>query len=77
MQNEKTEGFQKTLKELSGQDFLGFGLNEISYIRAMGGPAQGTFGLYAANGQLLAVQDSPRTAFSLAINNNLMPVTVH
>ena len=65
------------LKQITAHDFLGLGLNEVGYIRAMKNAAQTVYGLYAANGQLLGVQDSARTAFNMALNNNITPITVH
>jgi hypothetical protein len=68
----------KILRNLSQQDFLGFGLDHIGYIRPYEDEKhKGGYALYAANGALLSVQETLDVIIMLAHHNDLHPVTVH
>lgn len=65
------------LRNLSAQDFRAFGSEFIAYIRPVTVEKRQAFGLYAADGKLLALQDSGDLAALLARHNGLEPVMVH
>jgi hypothetical protein len=65
------------LKDLSTQDFLRIGVNEIAYVRPMAvqGGSQ-SVGIYAADGTKLGVTESKAHALEALRNNDLMLVTL-
>lgn len=76
MKNELIED-EKTLellKELSHQDFLDVGLNQVAYIKCSDNE---NFSIHAADGSQISVMDSYDTAIAAIRVNDLFPVTVH
>ena len=76
------------LKELSIQDFLDVGLNQVAYIRCLeksnldnnDGSSNDnckSFAIYAADGSQISVMDSYDTAIAAIRINDLFPVTLH
>lgn len=68
------------IQELSVQDFLDVGLNQIAYIRQMKGEEQEAEQLYvvhAADGSQISVMDSYDRAVAAIRVNDLMPITLH
>lgn len=80
------------LKELSIQDFLDVGLNQVAYIRCLekstlnsssDAPLSSSdnecksFAIYAADGSQISVMDSYDTAIAAIRINDLFPVTLH
>ena len=62
------------LKELTIQDFLDVGLNQVAYIRS---DDEESFSVHAADGSQISVMDSYDTAIAAIRVNDLFPVTVH
>ena len=67
----------ETLKELSIQDFLDIGLNQVAYIRCLDDDVQDSYVVYAADGSQISVMDSYDTAVAAIRINDLFPVTLH
>ena len=62
------------LKELSMQDFLSVGMDQVAYIRCL---EDDNFSIHAADGSQISVMDSYDTAIATIRVNDLFPVTVH
>lgn len=62
------------LKRLSPQEFLGVGMDQIAYIRPVGGSG---FSIHAADGTQLTIVSSYNDAVLAARTNDLYPVTLH
>ena len=62
------------LKELTIQDFLDVGLNQVAYIKCDNAES---FSVHAADGSQISVMDSYDTAVAAIRVNDLFPVTVH
>lgn len=68
------------LKELSLQDFLDVGLDQVAYIRCLDTKAkdeEAAYAVYAADGSQISVMDSYDTAIAAIRINDLFPVTLH
>ncbi len=68
------------LKELSTQDFLDVGLNQVAYIRRLETiekQADNIYAVYAADGSQISLMDSYETAVNAIRINDLFPVTLH
>ncbi len=68
------------LKELSLQDFLNVGLNQIAYVRCEKSDesdADNSYVVYAADGSQISVMDSYDTAMAAIHINDLLPVTLN
>lgn len=65
------------LKELSIQDFLNVGLDQVAYIKRIEGKSEDSFAVHAADGSQISVMDSYDTALASVKVNDLFPVTVH
>lgn len=73
------------LKELSTQDFLDVGLNQVAYIRRVEAlqdeqlkeGADKVYAVYAADGSQISLMDSYETAVNAIRINDLFPVTLH
>lgn len=62
------------LKELTIQDFLDVGLDQVAYIRRADDQS---FSVHAADGSQISVMDTYDTAVAAIRVNDLFPVTVH
>ncbi len=68
------------LKELSLQDFLDVGLNQVAYIRrleTLETQEGNSYAVYAADGSQISLMDSYETAVDAIRINDLFPVTLH
>ena len=68
------------LKELTIQDFLDVGLDQVAYIKRIdnsGDDAQGIYAVHAADGSQISVMDSYDMALSTIRGHDLFPVPVH
>ncbi|HRQ60410.1 MAG TPA: DUF1150 family protein [Alphaproteobacteria bacterium] len=68
---------RSALKNLSHQDFLNFGVQQIAYIKPIKLDEGKGYAIHAADGTALSVMDSLDGAITLARHNNLYPVTIH
>ena len=62
------------LKELTIQDFLDVGLDQVAYIKCADDKS---FSVHAADGSQISVMDTYDTAVAAIRVNDLFPVTVH
>ncbi len=65
------------LKSLSTQDFLGFGVQNVAYVRQVKVDEKTAWSIHAADGTPLSVMDDLEVALALIRHNELEPVTVH
>jgi hypothetical protein len=72
--NHKPEQIREMLQQLTVQDFLNVGLNQVAYIRPARG---GEYSVYAADGSLLSLAESFDMAIAAVRHNDMQPVTVH
>ncbi|MBI2256297.1 MAG: DUF1150 family protein [Proteobacteria bacterium] len=63
--------------EITRQQLLALGLNDVAYVRDVEVDGGTAFGIFAANGQQLAVMPDRDTAVAAAWENGLAPVTIH
>ena len=75
MQNKIEEG-RAILRNLSNQDFLTFGVNQIAYIKPVNVMGREAYTLYAADGAPLAVIDNIESAIMAARQNDMEPITL-
>ena len=75
-ENENTVGL---LEQLTTQDFLDVGMNQVAYIKQSSDPLdnQEIFSIYAADGSQISVMDSYDSAIAAVRVSDLYPVTVH
>ena len=68
----------KLLKQLSLQDFLHVGMDQVAYIRAVEGdvPEAGQHAIYAADGSQISVVESYDMAVAAIRMNDMTPITV-
>ena len=66
------------IKELSLQDFLNVGLNQVAYIRPVSNEdnKEAQYIIYSADGVQISVMDSYDTAIAAIKINDLFPVTL-
>lgn len=64
-------------REISRQQLLALGLNDVAYVRDVDVDGSTAFGIFAANGQQLAVMPDRDAAIAAAWENGLAPVTLH
>lgn len=77
MRHEKTHSSNNLLKNLSRQDFLDFGVQQVAYIRMVDLSDRKAYAIHAADGTPLSVMDTFDTALIAVRQNDLEPVTVH
>lgn len=65
------------LANLSTQDFLNIGIDQIAYVRPVVLDDHEMYSIHAADGTQLSVLDSFDTAVDSIKNNEMHPVTLH
>ena len=65
------------LKNMSAQDFLNLGIQDIAYIKPVDVEDGTAYAICAADGTTLSVMDTMSTAVTAARQNDLEPVTLH
>lgn len=73
------EKFQH-MTQLSDQDFLAFGLNDVAYVRALNDDEGGdsdTIGIFAADGTQMATVATRDVAFAAIRQHDMEPLSVH
>ncbi len=73
----KNEVSETILKDLSQQDFLNFGIQQVAYIRPVVLKDRKAYAIHAADGTPLSVMDTFDTAMIAVRHNDLEPATVH
>lgn len=64
------------LKDISSQDFLNFGMQDIAYIREVSEEGKIGYSIHAANGMPLSVVYDMQDVLKLIFQNDLEAVTV-
>ncbi len=64
------------LKNISSQDFLNFGMQDIAYVREVREDGKIGYAIHAANGMPLSVMDDMQDVLKLIFQNDLEAVTV-
>ena len=67
---------RQILRNLSNQDFLAFGVNQIAYIKPSKVMGRPVYTLHGADGSALAVIDNFDTAVMTVRQNDMEPVTL-
>ncbi|ALG70724.1 hypothetical protein VY88_05570 [Azospirillum thiophilum] len=65
------------LRQLSPQDFAGFGLGDVAYVRHVEVDGTLAFAIHAADGTPLSVVAERDLAFAAIVQNDMEPVSVH
>lgn len=68
---------QEVTQAITRQQLLALGLNDVAYVRDVEVDGGTAFGIFAANGQQLAVMPDREAAVAAAWENGLAPVTIH
>ncbi|WP_374380331.1 DUF1150 family protein [Dongia sp.] len=66
-----------TSPAVTQQQLLALGLNNVAYVRDVEVDGGTAFGIFAANGQQLAVLPDREAAEAAVWENGLAPVTIH
>ena len=75
--NAFTPSPEDALRNISAQDFLTFGIQQVAYIRPVMAQGALVWSLHAADGTALPVQNSAHVAAVVARQNDLEPVSLH
>jgi len=77
--NSNNDSTANLLKELTIQDFLDVGVNQVAYIKKSPNSSlkQESFSIYAADGSQISVMDSYDMAIAAVRVNDLYPATLH
>lgn len=67
----------RTLRTLSNQDFLTFGIQNVAYVKPVRVDGKDMYAIHAADGTPLSVVKSAMEAFTTLRQNDLDPMTVH
>jgi hypothetical protein len=65
------------IRALTPNDLLVLGMKNMAYMKDMEVDGETVVGLFAANGQQIAVVEDRETAVAAAWQNGLAPMTVH
>ena len=65
------------IRALTPGDLLVLGMKNMAYMKDMEVDGETVVGLFAANGQQIAVMEDRETAVAAAWQNGLAPMTVH
>jgi hypothetical protein len=71
------ETLHEHLKQISTQDFLALGAQDIAYVRPVQAEGQRAYAIHAADGRSLAVVKSENQALATIRQNDLEAVMVH
>jgi hypothetical protein len=77
MTKTETKTDLEAAREITRQQLLALGLNDVAYVRDVDVDGSTAFGIFAANGQQLAVMPDREAAIAAAWENGLAPVTIH
>lgn len=68
---------QVTIGELSPQDFLMLGINDIAYVKKERREGREVFVIHSADGNSITALDNHDVAFAAVRQNGLEPLSVH
>jgi hypothetical protein len=66
-----------SLRELSANDFLVFGLNNVAYLKPAIVNGQPVYAIHAADGSQLALVANREVGFAAMVQHDLEPVSLH
>jgi hypothetical protein len=67
----------QTVQDLSQQDFLALGVNDIAYIKAVQVDGRTQYAIHAADGTEMTVLANRDVAFAAVMRNDMEPLSVH
>ena len=76
MNHEQTNLFKK-LRDISAQDFLALGKEQVAYVRPVEVDGRKAFAVHAADGTPMIVLESYNSAMNLLVREDMVPVTLH
>jgi hypothetical protein len=65
------------IRKISTDELLKLGVSDVAYLRNVEVDGGTVVGIFAANGQQLALLPDRNAAIAAAVENGLAPVTVH
>jgi len=65
------------LEQISNQDFLALGVNDVAYIKSVNMGGQAVFAVHAADGQQIAVMANRELAEAAIRRNEMEPLSIH
>jgi hypothetical protein len=68
---------QVTIRELSPQDFLLLGINDVAYVKKELQEEHEIFVIHSADGSSITAMDSHDVAFAAVRQNGMEPLSVH
>ena len=77
LKNDREAFSSEILKEMSPQDFLIYGMEDIAYIRSIDLDGEKAYAIHAANGQTLSVLDTESDAIIAIEQNGLDTTRLH
>ena len=82
MTDQKPEIFSRSkpgamLKNISAQDFLNFGLQDLAYVKATHEDGGLRYMIHAADGTALSSMETKSMALATIMQNDLEPVSTH
>lgn len=66
-----------SVADLNQNGFLEYGVGQVAYVRLVNGPDATGYGIFAANGEQIAVAEDSSTAYGFLMDHDLMPVVLH
>jgi hypothetical protein len=68
---------QVTIRELSSQDFLMLGINDVAYVKKELREEREVFVIHSADGNSITTMNSNDIAFAAVRQNGMEPLSVH
>jgi len=65
------------IRKISTEDLLSLGMKDVAYLKTVEVDGGTVVGIFAANGQQLALLPDRNAAIATAVENGLAPVTLH
>jgi len=68
---------QVTIRELSPQDFLMLGINDVAYVKQEEREGRQVFVIHSADGNAITAMENHDVAFAAVRQNGMEPLSVH
>ena len=65
------------IRKITAEDLLSLGVKDVAYLKEIEVDGGSAVGIFAANGQQLALLPDRNAAIAAAVENGLAPVTLH
>jgi hypothetical protein len=65
------------IRKITTEDLLSLGMKDVAYLKEVEVDGSAAVGIFAANGQQLALLPDRNAAIAAAVENGLAPVTLH